>query len=214
MCVCVWCMLYLLAYCLWISLVLLLYCPSLFSFFSTMQRAELIYTKGSRLISISLLLLLLLHYKEKLWILGHNQKEKDGRPFEDGGTYRKQRRIYSLKHCFCCPSEPHAALTWSVFCFFYCCRSLLFFSSCKNMWVKPSAAFFQHSLDLGVTVCVYICKKSGSYIGIWFIWKYMQPSKTRSERKKTTAAQSSFLISCGNLCYSLPFSDSHVFCLM
>ena len=51
-------------YCLWISLLLLLYCPSLsssssyFFFFFLVQRAELRYIRGSRLISVSLLSLL------------------------------------------------------------------------------------------------------------------------------------------------------------
>ena len=50
------CRLYLLACCPWMSLLLLLYCPSLFfsSFFCTARRA-LVYTRGLRLISISLL---------------------------------------------------------------------------------------------------------------------------------------------------------------
>ena len=52
------CRFYLLVYCPWISLLLLLYCPSLpffvFVLFCTARRA-LVYTRGSRLISISLL---------------------------------------------------------------------------------------------------------------------------------------------------------------
>ena len=53
------CRLNLLVYCLWMSLLLLLYCPSLFLIFFCTARRALVHTRGSRLISISLLLLLL-----------------------------------------------------------------------------------------------------------------------------------------------------------
>ena len=65
-------LLYLLVYCPWMSLLLLLYCPSFFFLlffflFSCTARRALVYTGGSRFISISLLgLLLLLFYARGL----------------------------------------------------------------------------------------------------------------------------------------------------
>ena len=53
------CRLYLLEYCPWMSLLLLLYCPSLFFLIFFTARRTLVYTRGSHLISISLLLSLL-----------------------------------------------------------------------------------------------------------------------------------------------------------
>ena len=107
---------YLLVYCPWVSLILLLYCSSLsFSLSFCTARRALVYTRGSRLISISLLSLC--KRTEQLCAYIHSfifPHEKNRVAFPGESQLRQSRATHLRVHAGCfCVSIIQRTLTWS-----------------------------------------------------------------------------------------------------